>query len=46
MPEDKARRYDEEIKRGNIVVGVNPRTDEDYDYFDKEWSRSWPETRA
>jgi hypothetical protein len=45
VPEDKARRYDEEIRRGNVVVGVNPRTDEDAQYFEKEWSGSWPETR-
>ena len=45
VPEDKAKRYDEEIRRGNVVVGVTPRTDDDAAYFDKEWSGSWPETR-
>ena len=46
VPKDKASRYEEAIKRGNVVVGVTPRSDDDADYFDKEWSKSWPETRA
>ncbi len=39
VPEDKAKRYEDEIRRGNVVVGVTPKNDEDADYFDKEWSR-------
>ena len=37
IPEDRAREYEEGIKNGGIVMGVNPRTDEDADYFENEW---------
>jgi hypothetical protein len=39
IPEDKAKQYDEEVKKGKVVVGINPRTDEDAEYFQREWSR-------
>ncbi len=37
IPEEHARVYDEGIRKGGIVMGVNPRTTEDADYFEKEW---------
>ncbi len=37
IPEDRAIAYEEGIKNGGMVVGVNPRTDEDADYFENEW---------
>jgi hypothetical protein len=37
MPEDRAREYDEDVRNGRIVMGVNPRTDEDADYIANEW---------
>ena len=40
IPEDRAREYEEGIKNGGIVMGVNPRTDEDADYFENEWRNS------
>lgn len=40
IPEDRAREYEEGIKNGGMVVGVNPRNDEDADYFENEWRNS------
>lgn len=37
IPEDRAKEYDKGIREGGIVMGVNPRNDEDADYFEKEW---------
>ncbi len=37
IPEDRAREYEEGIKSGGLVMGVNPRTDEDADYFENDW---------
>jgi uncharacterized protein YjbJ (UPF0337 family) len=37
IPEDRAREYETGIKEGGIVMGVNPRTDEDADYFEREF---------
>lgn len=37
IPEDRAKEYEEGIKNGGIVMGVNPRNDEDADYFENEW---------
>lgn len=37
IPEDRAVAYEEGIKTGGMVVGVNPRTPEDADYFENEW---------
>ncbi len=37
IPEEDAKRYEQGIKDGGIVMGVNPRTTEDADYFEKEW---------
>src|SRR4051794_16544646 len=37
IPEDRAKKYEEGIKNGRIVMGVHPRNDEDADYFEREW---------
>ena len=37
IPEDRARLYDTGVKEGGIVMGVTPRSDEDADYFEREW---------
>ncbi len=38
IPEDRARRYDEGIRHGGIVMGVTPRTREDAEYLEREWA--------
>jgi uncharacterized protein YjbJ (UPF0337 family) len=37
IPEDRAKVYDEGVRNGGAVVGVNPRSDEDAAYFENEW---------
>ena len=37
IPEDRAREYESGIKEGGIVMGINPRTDEDAEYFEREF---------
>lgn len=37
IPEERAKYYEEGIRGGGAVVGVNPRTDEDAEYFENEW---------
>lgn len=37
IPEERAKYYDEGIRNGGAVVGVNPRSDEDATYFENEW---------
>jgi hypothetical protein len=37
IPEDRAKEYDKGIRDGGIVMGVNPRNDEDADYLENEW---------
>ena len=43
IPEDQAKLYEEDLKSGGIVMGVNPRNDEDAEYFRNEWSRNRPD---
>jgi uncharacterized protein YjbJ (UPF0337 family) len=40
IPEDRANLYESGIKEGGIVMGVNPRSDEDAEYFENEWKRN------
>ena len=37
IPEERAKIYEDGVKKGNIVLGVNTRNDEDADYFADEW---------
>jgi hypothetical protein len=39
-PQDRAQLYDEGLKRGGMVIGVTPRSDEDARFFESEWRRS------
>jgi uncharacterized protein YjbJ (UPF0337 family) len=37
IPEEHAKHYEQGIREGGIVMGVQPRSDEDADYFEKNW---------
>ena len=37
IPKERARRYDRGIREGKIVLGVTPRSEEDAEYFEREW---------
>ncbi|MFN2454411.1 MAG: hypothetical protein ABR577_09345 [Pyrinomonadaceae bacterium] len=37
IPEDRAKAYESGIKEGGIVMGVNPRSDDDATYFENEF---------
>ncbi len=37
IPEERAKLYEEGIRGGGAVVGVNPRNTEDAEYFENEW---------
>ena len=40
IPEERVKHYEAGIKEGGIVMGVNPRSDEDAAYFESEWKNS------
>ena len=40
IPEERAKLYEKGIDEGGIVLGVTPRTDEDADYFEREWTNA------
>ncbi len=37
IPEDRAVQYEDGIKNGGLVLGVNPRNDDDASYFENDW---------
>ena len=37
IPEERAKAYEGGVREGGIVMGVNPRSDEDAEYFENEW---------
>lgn len=37
IPEDRAKLYEAGVKEGGIVMGVQPRSDEDAEYLEREW---------
>lgn len=37
IPEERAKLYESGVKKGNIVMGVRPRNEEDAAYFEKTW---------
>jgi hypothetical protein len=39
IPEERAKLYEEGVKEGGIVMGVEPRSDEDAEYLETEWKR-------
>jgi hypothetical protein len=40
IPESRAKLYDQGIREGGIVLGVSPRTEEDVEYFEREWTNA------
>jgi hypothetical protein len=40
IPEERAKVYEQGIKEGGIVFGVTPRTDEDAEYIEREWTNA------
>lgn len=37
IPEERAKIYEDGVKKGNIVLGVHAKNDEDADYFANDW---------
>lgn len=37
IPEERAKAYESDLKKGGIVLGVRPRNDDDARYFESEW---------
>lgn len=37
VPKEHAEEYEAGIKRGDVFMGVNPRSDEDASYFENDW---------
>jgi hypothetical protein len=37
IPEERVKRYEDGLREGGIVMGVKPRSDEDAEYFEREW---------
>lgn len=40
IPEDRAKEYEEGLKGGGMVMGINPRSDEDAEYFENEFKNN------
>lgn len=40
IPEERVKHYEEGIKKGGIVMGVTPRSDDDAEYFEQEWKKN------
>jgi hypothetical protein len=38
IPEERVKRYEEGIKKGGILMGVRPRSDEDAEYLQRSWT--------
>lgn len=41
IPEERAQAYESGIREGGTVLGVEPRSDEDADYFENEWRTNY-----
>lgn len=37
IPEERVKHYEQGLKEGGILLGVTPRSDEDAEYFEREW---------
>lgn len=37
IPEERARAYDEGLRRGGILLGATPRSEADADFIEREW---------
>jgi len=40
IPEERAKLYDRGIREGGIVFGITPRTEEDANYIEREWTNA------
>jgi hypothetical protein len=40
IPEERVKEYQEGVKNGGIVMGVNARSDEDAEYLENEWKNN------
>lgn len=40
IPEERAKQYQAGLSEGGIVLGVNPRSDDDAEYVEREWKNS------
>ena len=40
IPEERVKQYEEGVKNGGIVMGVNTRNDEDAEYLENEWKNN------
>jgi hypothetical protein len=43
IPEDRAKEYESGVKKGNIVLGVQPRDEAEARYIEDEWRRAGAE---
>ncbi|HMJ09607.1 MAG TPA: hypothetical protein VK468_11415, partial [Pyrinomonadaceae bacterium] len=41
IPEDRAKAYEEGVKKGGTVLGVTPRSTEDADFFENSWKTNY-----
>jgi hypothetical protein len=41
MPEERARLYEKAVREGGTVIGVHPKSREDAEYFDREWTTNY-----
>jgi hypothetical protein len=46
IPEARAKKYESELKKGGILMGVRPTTSEERDYFEREWDADTERPRA
>ena len=40
IPEDRVQQYESGIKKGGILMGVHPHSEEDAAYFEQEWKKN------
>lgn len=40
IPEERARIYESGVKKGNVLVGVRPRNEDDARYFEDHWKKN------
>lgn len=43
IPEERVRHYEEGLRRGGILMGVQVRSQEDAEYFEQEWRKAGAE---
>ena len=40
IPDERAKAYETGLKQGGILMGVTQRSNEDADYFEREWTKN------